>query len=42
MTHEAVRPEFRQLVDEHAEVRRIGTGFTFTEGPIWHLLRHAR
>ncbi len=36
MAHEAVRPEFRRLIDEHAPVRQVGTGFTFTEGPIWH------
>ncbi len=36
MAHEAVRPEFRNLIDEHAPVRQIGSGFTFTEGPIWH------
>jgi gluconolactonase len=24
------------LVDENAEVERLGTGFTFTEGPIWN------
>ncbi len=36
MAHEALRPEFRRLVDEHAPVRQVGTGFTFTEGPIWH------
>lgn len=32
----AVRSEkVRELVDEHAEVEQIATGFTFTEGPIW-------
>ena len=37
-----------KLVDEAVEVRRLGTGFTFTEGPIWHprgappVQRHAR
>ncbi|MCF3936244.1 isochorismatase family protein [Acuticoccus sp. M5D2P5] len=36
MSHEALHPEFRHLVDEHAPVRQLGTGFTFTEGPIWH------
>ncbi|MEM8854822.1 MAG: SMP-30/gluconolactonase/LRE family protein, partial [Pseudomonadota bacterium] len=36
MAHEAVRPAFRELIDEHAPVRQLGTGFTFTEGPIWH------
>ncbi|HMQ56943.1 MAG TPA: isochorismatase family protein, partial [Rhizobiaceae bacterium] len=36
MAHEALRPQFRQLIDEHAPVRQIGSGFTFTEGPIWH------
>src|SRR5438270_5940317 len=25
-----------QLVDENVEIEQIGTGFTFTEGPIWH------
>jgi len=25
-----------QLVDENVEVEQIGTGFTFTEGPVWH------
>ena len=27
--------KLRELVDEHVEVERIATGFTFTEGPIW-------
>jgi gluconolactonase len=27
--------KLRQLVDEDAEVERVATGFTFTEGPIW-------
>jgi gluconolactonase len=36
MAHEALHPDFRRLVDEYAPVRQIGTGFTFTEGPIWH------
>jgi gluconolactonase len=26
----------RELVDENAEVERVATGFTFTEGPIWN------
>ena len=25
-----------QLVDENVEVEQLGTGFTFTEGPVWH------
>jgi gluconolactonase len=29
-------PAMRELIDESAEVERIGTGFTFTEGPLWH------
>jgi gluconolactonase len=36
MAHDALRPEFRRLIDEHAPVRQIGSGFTFTEGPVWH------
>ena len=35
-THVAVRPGFADLVDLWAPVRQIGTGFQFTEGPIWH------
>jgi gluconolactonase len=27
---------FLELVDDNAEVERLGTGFTFTEGPIWN------
>jgi gluconolactonase len=26
----------RELLDENAEVERVATGFTFTEGPIWN------
>ena len=29
-------PAMRELIDENAEVERLGTGFTFTEGPLWH------
>jgi gluconolactonase len=29
-----------ELVDENVEVERLGTGFTFTEGPIWHPKEH--
>ena len=40
MAHDAVRPEFRSLIDEHAPVRQVGSGFIFTEGPIWHPRDH--
>ena len=40
MAHEAVRPHFRQLIDEHAPVSPVGMGFNFTEGPIWHPRDH--
>jgi len=36
MAHTALDPAFRQLIDENAPVRQVGSGFTFTEGPIWH------
>lgn len=36
MAHTALAPAFRALIDEHAPVRQVGSGFTFTEGPIWH------
>ncbi|HEY8567377.1 MAG TPA: isochorismatase family protein [Beijerinckiaceae bacterium] len=35
-THVAVRPSFADLVDPWAPVRQLGTGFQFTEGPVWH------
>ncbi|MEM1315365.1 MAG: SMP-30/gluconolactonase/LRE family protein, partial [Pseudomonadota bacterium] len=36
MAHTATDPAFEGLIDLHAPVRQIGSGFTFTEGPIWH------
>ncbi len=36
MAHAALDPAFRRLIDEHAPVRQPGSGFIFTEGPIWH------
>jgi len=33
---EAVSPAIYELVEEGAVVERVATGFTFTEGPIWH------
>ena len=35
MTIEMLSEQFRELVDENAEVEQIATGFVFTEGPIW-------
>ncbi|MEM8948403.1 MAG: isochorismatase family protein [Pseudomonadota bacterium] len=40
MAHEALDPAFRQLIDEYAPVIQLGSGFTFTEGPIWHPVEH--
>lgn len=40
MTHQAMDPAFNGLIDEHAPVRQAGSGFTFTEGPIWHPVEH--
>jgi gluconolactonase len=36
MAVQAHTPRFLDLVDENAEVEQLGTGFTFTEGPLWH------
>jgi gluconolactonase len=36
MSHTVHDPAFERLIDLHAPVRQIGTGFTFTEGPVWH------
>ena len=40
MTHATLRPEFEDLIDAYAPVGQVGTGFTFTEGPIWHPVDH--
>ena len=36
MTLEALDPGFHALVSSNARMRTVGSGFTFTEGPIWH------
>jgi gluconolactonase len=36
MTHEALTPEFDELLDIQSEAVQVGSGFEFTEGPIWH------
>jgi gluconolactonase len=40
MTHATLRPEFEALIDPYAPVAQVGSGFTFTEGPIWHPVEH--
>src|SRR5512143_3845111 len=40
MTHATMRPEFEELIDPYAPVAQVGSGFTFTEGPIWHPVEH--
>ena len=40
MNHDVRRREFTSLVDPDAPVRQIGSGFEFTEGPIWHPIEH--
>ena len=40
MPHHVRRSEFTALVDPDAPVRQIGSGFEFTEGPIWHPTGH--
>lgn len=36
MGHIAKDPQFHALIAEHEPVRQVGTGFIFTEGPLWH------
>ena len=36
MAHVASDDRFFGLIEEFAPVRQLGTGFTFTEGPLWH------
>ena len=40
MIHDVRRKEFVSLVDPDAPIRQIGSGFEFTEGPIWHPVDH--
>lgn len=40
MVHEALDPAFERLIDPQAAFTRAGTGFIFTEGPVWHPLDH--
>ena len=40
MAHEALESAFHTLIDEYAPVIQLGSGFTFTEGPIWHPSEH--
>jgi len=40
MSHVVVKREFEDLIDTWAAVGQVGTGFTFTEGPIWHPADH--
>lgn len=40
MAHQALDPAFRRLIDEHAPVRQVAHGCTFTEGPVWHPVEH--
>ena len=35
-THIAITPAFNDLIDLWTPVRQIGSGFQFTEGPVWH------
>jgi gluconolactonase len=36
MAVQAHSPAMRELVADDAELERLGTGFTFTEGPLWN------
>ena len=36
MPHTAVKQAFHEVLDVNAHVDQLGSGFTFTEGPIWH------
>jgi gluconolactonase len=36
MAHQAIADSFAAIIDPHEPVRLLGTGFVFTEGPLWH------
>lgn len=40
MAVEAKSDTIWELLDEDAEVEQLATGFTFTEGPVWHPREH--
>ena len=40
MTLEARFEDFWEIIDRTASVKKLATGFTFTEGPIWHPSEH--
>jgi gluconolactonase len=40
MTFVAISSDFAELVDPAAPLQQVGTGFTFTEEPIWHPRDH--
>jgi len=40
MSYTILDPRFADLIDAEAGVARPGTGFIFTEGPIWHPLEN--
>ncbi|WP_208024391.1 SMP-30/gluconolactonase/LRE family protein [Amycolatopsis pithecellobii] len=40
MRHEAIEPSFESLLDLDGPMRRLGTGYDFVEGPIWHPTGH--
>ena len=40
MANDVLHPAFRDLIDEHAPVLQLGSGFDFTEGPLWHPVDH--
>ncbi|WP_370400562.1 isochorismatase family protein [Sulfitobacter sp. JB4-11] len=36
MPHAVIDARFAALMDANAPVKQLGSGFTFTEGPLWH------
>src|SRR5579863_3626913 len=40
MAHVTLRPAFEALIDPEAPLEQLGAGFLFTEGPIWHPVKH--
>ncbi|MEM7059121.1 MAG: SMP-30/gluconolactonase/LRE family protein, partial [Pseudomonadota bacterium] len=36
MPHKVIDNRFTEIIDPNARVEQLGSGFTFTEGPLWH------
>ncbi|WP_299400676.1 isochorismatase family protein [uncultured Roseobacter sp.] len=41
MTHQAISDSFHEILDVAEPLQALGTGFVFTEGPLWHPVKQS-